>query len=125
VPTVAEWAETDADRRLFQLYGIKYEMSYPLMVAPGVPAERVAALRSAFDAAMADQQYRAEAKQIGIEINPLRGLAMNAMMKTINDMPDDLVARLAGADRRADAEVRRPLHVRTLPVPKIQIRLYW
>ncbi len=94
VSTVAEWAETEADRQLFQFYGIKYEMSYPLMVAPGVPAERVAALRSAFDATMADQQYRAEAKRIGIEINPLRGLAMNAMMKTINDMPDDLVARL-------------------------------
>jgi tripartite-type tricarboxylate transporter receptor subunit TctC len=94
VPTAAEWAETAADKRLFQFYGIKYEMSYPLMFAPGVPADRVAALRTAFDQTMADPQYQAEAKRIGLEVNPLGGGAMHDLMKTINDMPEDLVARL-------------------------------
>jgi tripartite-type tricarboxylate transporter receptor subunit TctC len=94
VPTAAEWTESQADRRLFQFYGIKYEMSYPIMFAPGVPADRVAAMRSAFDRTMADPQYQADARRIGLEINPLSGVAMHDMMKTINDMPDDLVARL-------------------------------
>jgi tripartite-type tricarboxylate transporter receptor subunit TctC len=94
IPTAAEWAETEADKRLLQFYGIKYEMSYPVMFAPGVPAERVAALRTAFDQTMADPQYQAEARRIGLEVNPLRGSAMHDLMKTINDMPEDLVARL-------------------------------
>jgi tripartite-type tricarboxylate transporter receptor subunit TctC len=94
IPTAAEWAETAADKRLFQFYGIKYEMSYPIMFAPGVPGDRVAALRTAFDQTMADPQYQAEAKRIGLEVNPLGGGAMHDLMKTINDMPEDLVARL-------------------------------
>ena len=94
VPTAAEWAESEADKRLFQFYGIKYDMSYPIMLAPGVPADRVAALRTAFDQTMADPQYQSEAKRIGLEVNPLRGSAMHDLMKTINDMPEDLIARL-------------------------------
>jgi tripartite-type tricarboxylate transporter receptor subunit TctC len=94
IPTAAEWTESAADRRLFQFYGIKYEMSYPVMFAPGVPAERVAAMRIAFDRTMADAQYQAEARRIGLDVNPLSGQAMHDRMRAINDMPDDLVARL-------------------------------
>jgi len=94
VPTAAEWAESEADRRLFQFYGIKYEMSYPIMFAPGVPADRVGALRSAFDQTMADPQYQADAKRVGLGVNPLSGSEMRNLMKTINEMPEDLVVQL-------------------------------
>jgi tripartite-type tricarboxylate transporter receptor subunit TctC len=94
VPTAAEWAETQADKQLFEAYGIKYEMSYPIMVVPGVPAERVASLRAAFDQTMTDPAYQADAQRMGIALNPLSGAEMHDLMTTINDMPDDLVTRL-------------------------------
>jgi len=94
VPTAAEWADTEADKRLFQFYGIKYEMSYPVMVVPGVPAERVAALRAAFEQTMADPAYQADAKRMGVALNPLRCGEMHDLMTIINDMPDDLIVRL-------------------------------
>jgi tripartite-type tricarboxylate transporter receptor subunit TctC len=94
IPTAAEWADTDADKQLFRFYGIKYEMSYPVMVVPGVPAERVAALRDAFDQTMADAEYQADAKRMGLARNPLTGVEMHDLMTTINDMPDDLILRL-------------------------------
>ena len=94
VPTAAEWAESESDRRLFQFYGIKYEMSYPIMFAPGVPADRVAAVRTAFDRTVADPQYQADARRIGLEVNPLSGSAMHELMKSIDAMPQDLIARL-------------------------------
>jgi len=94
VPTAAEWADTEVDKRLFQFYGIKYKMSYPIMVAPGVPAERVAALRVAFDQTMADPAYQADAKLMGLALNPLRGGEMHDLMTIINEMPDDLIVRL-------------------------------
>ena len=96
VPTAAEWADSETDKRLFQFYGIKYEMSYPIMFAPGVPAERVAALRAAFDHTVRDPQYQADAKRIGLEVNPLSGSAMHELMASINGMPQDLIARLRG-----------------------------
>ena len=94
VPTATEWAETDADRHLFQFYGIKYEMSYPIMVGPGVPAERVTALRAAFGQTMADPLYQADAKRMGIALNPLTGAEMDNLMMIINRMPDDLIVRI-------------------------------
>jgi tripartite-type tricarboxylate transporter receptor subunit TctC len=94
VPTAAEWAETEADKRLFQFYGIKYEMSYPIMLAPGVPADRVAALTSAFEQTMADAQYQADAKRIGLDVNPISGSEMQKLMEVINDTPEDLIVRL-------------------------------
>jgi tripartite-type tricarboxylate transporter receptor subunit TctC len=94
VPTAAEWADSENDKRLFQFYGIKYEMSYPVMVVPGVPAERVAALRAAFDDTMTDPSYQADAKRAGLGVNPLRGVAMHDLMQVINDMPADLIAQL-------------------------------
>ena len=94
VPTAAEWADTEVDKRLFQFYGIKYKMSYPIMVAPGVPAEHVAALRVAFDQTMADPAYQADAKRMGLALNPLRGGEIHDLMTIINEMPDDLIVRL-------------------------------
>ena len=94
VPTAAEWADTEADKRLFHFYGIKYEMSYPIMVAPGVPAQRVAALRAAFDQTMADPAYQADAKRMGVTSNFLKGDEMHNLMTIINDIPDDLIVRL-------------------------------
>jgi hypothetical protein len=43
---------------------------------------------------MADAQYQADAKRIGLEVHPLSGEAMYDRMKTINDMPKDLAMRL-------------------------------
>src|SRR5262245_11274310 len=94
VPTAAEWAASEAGKRLFQCYGIKYEMSYPIMAVPGVPAERVAALRTAFDATMADPEYRTDATRAGVGVSPQSGAAMHELMKIIDGMPDDLVVRL-------------------------------
>jgi tripartite-type tricarboxylate transporter receptor subunit TctC len=104
VPTAAEWADTQADKQLFEFYGIKYEMSYPIMLAPGVPAERVAALRIAFDQTMADPAYQADARQMGLALNPLTGGEMHDLMTMINAMPDDLIVRLRALILGASAQ---------------------
>jgi tripartite-type tricarboxylate transporter receptor subunit TctC len=94
VPTAVEWASSDADKRLLQFYGIKYDMSYPILLPGGVSAERVESLRSAFDATMADPLYREDASRVGVGLSPLSGRAMHDLMRKIDEFPDDLVARL-------------------------------
>jgi tripartite-type tricarboxylate transporter receptor subunit TctC len=94
VPTAAEWANSEAEEQLLQFYGIKYDMSYPVLLPAGVPSERVEAMRDAFDATMADPLYRDDARQAGLGISPLSGHAMNDLMKAIDDIPNDLAARL-------------------------------
>ena len=96
VPTVVEWATSDADREMFRFYTLKYEMAYPLMLTPGVPAERVAAMRTAFNETMKDPQYQADAKRVGLDISPLSGEEMGKLIRRINETPPEIVERLRG-----------------------------
>ena len=69
---------------------------------PNVPAERVDAIRRAFDATMKDPEFLAEADKLKIEIDPLTGEQVAALIEEIYKTPaDDRGARA----RRDGAEV--------------------
>src|SRR5580704_8663036 len=71
VPRLIDLA-TDADMRtVFELISITGELGRPLLTAPGAPADRVAALRQAFDATMLDPDFLADAAQMEREIHPI------------------------------------------------------
>jgi tripartite-type tricarboxylate transporter receptor subunit TctC len=63
----------------------------PYMMAPGVPADRVATLRSAFMETMRNPDLLAEAKQIGIEIEPISGEELQALSEKIFATPAAVV----------------------------------
>ena len=65
-----------------------------LAVGPGVPAERVAALRKAFDDLMKDPEFLAEAKKRKLDINPRNAAATHALADKIGAASPDLVARV-------------------------------
>jgi hypothetical protein len=66
----------------------------PLMTPPDVPAERVAALRAAFDATMKDPQFLALAKKQRMDINPMPGVELQQVVSEVINSPDDAVSRL-------------------------------
>ncbi len=94
VPTAIELAPNEADRALFRLYAVKFNMARPLVLPPEVPAERIAALRAAFDATMKDPRYIEEAKRIGLDVNPLGGEAIARLIEQVQATPQDAVDRL-------------------------------
>ncbi len=59
----------------------------------GVPAERVAALRSAFMTTMADKEFLADAEKTRIDIIPATGQQVEALIKQLYAVPADVVAR--------------------------------
>jgi tripartite-type tricarboxylate transporter receptor subunit TctC len=63
----------------------------PYVVPPGTPAERVAALRAAFDATMSDPQYLAEAAKLRIDISPLAGGKVQEVVQDLYATPKDIV----------------------------------
>jgi tripartite-type tricarboxylate transporter receptor subunit TctC len=65
----------------------------PYMLAPGVPADRVAALRKAFLDAMHDPELLADAQRIGIAIDPISGEELQALAAKIFATPPDFVER--------------------------------
>ena len=95
VPTAVELAGNNAEaREVLRFWSLKYAMSYPLFMAAGVPAERIKAIRDAFDATMKDPQFLAEAKRLAFEIDPLGGEAMTKLVAEIVSAPKSLTDRV-------------------------------
>jgi tripartite-type tricarboxylate transporter receptor subunit TctC len=94
IPTAIELAGAEADRALLRFYAVKFHMARPLVAPPDVPAERVAALRAAFDATMKDPQYLEEAQRIGLDVNPLGGEGITKLIQQVQATPQDVVDRL-------------------------------
>ena len=68
-----------------------FQRSY--IAPPGLPAEPLATLRSAFDATMSDPQFLEDAEKIRIDISPLPGSKVQELVQTLYAMPKDVIAR--------------------------------
>ena len=100
VPLILDLAKTDADKQALRLGIARLEYGRPFFLPPGVPAERVEALRRAFDAAMKDPALLAEAEHTKIEVDPLTGEEVATLVKQVNATPSDVVARVRAAMER-------------------------
>ena len=61
------------------------------MVPPGVPVDRVKALRDAFAATMKDPEFLAETKKANLMVDPLTGEEMDVLLKKMYAMPKPTV----------------------------------
>jgi tripartite-type tricarboxylate transporter receptor subunit TctC len=90
-------ATTDAERDALKLMLARLEYGRPFFLPPNVPVARVAALRRAFDATVADAAYRTEADRLKVEVEPLSGEAVAALIEQVFRTPADTVARVRAA----------------------------
>lgn len=97
VPLAADHALSPLDRQAFELIASRQTMAYPVTAPPGVPAERLAALRSAFMATMKDAEFIADAEKAGMEVEPIGGEALSALVARIYASPPEAVARARAA----------------------------
>src|SRR5262245_14220215 len=93
VPMAIELAKTLEDRKVMEVVFAKFGMSRPFFAPPGVPPERLAALRRAFDATVRDEAFLAEAKKLGMEVYPVRGEDVEALVTRIMNTPAFLAQR--------------------------------
>jgi tripartite-type tricarboxylate transporter receptor subunit TctC len=73
------------------------EYSRPFVVSQDVPKERVTALRRAFDATAKDPAFLAEARKLQLDISPMSGETMQAMVEDLAKTPPDVIARVKAA----------------------------
>jgi tripartite-type tricarboxylate transporter receptor subunit TctC len=97
VPLFLDLAKTNADRDALRLMLARLEYGRPFFLPPNVPAARVEALRRAFDATMKDPAYIAEAEKLKIDIDPLSGQQVAALVEQVCRTPADIVARVRAA----------------------------
>jgi tripartite-type tricarboxylate transporter receptor subunit TctC len=97
VPLFLDLAKTEEERAALKLMLARLEYGRPFFLPPNVPADRVAALRRAFDATMKDPGYLAEADKLKIEVDPLGGEQVAALVEQVSHTPADTVARVRAA----------------------------
>ena len=93
VPMAIDLAKTPEDRQVMEVVFAKFGMSRPFMAPPDLPAERLAVLRQAFDATLRDPAFLAEAQRLGMEINPVSGTDLQALVARIMNTPPVLAER--------------------------------
>jgi tripartite-type tricarboxylate transporter receptor subunit TctC len=94
VPLVADLARDEASRQIFTLAFGAQKMGRPVATTPGVPPERLAALRQAFDAAMRDPSFQDDAKRNGLEAEgPITGAEVDEVLRDIYATPKTIVQR--------------------------------
>jgi tripartite-type tricarboxylate transporter receptor subunit TctC len=100
VPLILDLAATPADRQILELAFTQQVMAWPLVAPPGVPAERIKALRDAFDATMRDPEFLAEAARQKLIINPVSGEKISTLLDRVYAMPKDVLDRVAALSER-------------------------
>lgn len=101
VPLAASLAKTDEDRMVLELIFSQGLFGRPFVLPPGVPAERVAALRKGFTDALRDKSLLAEAEKMKLDLDPTSGEEMQALAAKLYATPPRVIerAKLAVAAR--------------------------
>jgi tripartite-type tricarboxylate transporter receptor subunit TctC len=94
VPLVADLARDEASRQIFTLAFGAQKMGRPVTTTPGVPPERLAALRRAFDATMRDRDFQDDARRNGLEADgPITGAEVDDVLRDIYATPKAIAQR--------------------------------
>jgi tripartite-type tricarboxylate transporter receptor subunit TctC len=87
-------ATTDETRQMLQAVDIPAKANLPFAVAPGVPAERVEALRKAMADTFASAEFRADGQKAGFEIAPNNADELTAVYGQIQKVSPPVLAKL-------------------------------
>jgi tripartite-type tricarboxylate transporter receptor subunit TctC len=96
-PTMLELAKTDVDRAALTMMFARTEYGRPYFAPPDVPPARIEALRRAFDATMHDPEFIADAAQLQLDLSPMPGEEVQALVAKLAHTPAEIVARVRGA----------------------------
>ncbi|MEA2977342.1 MAG: hypothetical protein QOF19_2862 [Alphaproteobacteria bacterium] len=104
VPAVGEFAKDERTRQILQLIFAPQVMDRPVLAPPGVPADRVAALRAAFHTTMQDPAFIAEANKHQLEIEDVSGERVAKIIQDAFALPPAVIKEANESMTSAAAE---------------------
>ncbi len=94
VPLVMEYAKTDEQKKILQVILTGQTMAWPLVAPAETPRERVELLRKTFLAMLADDEAKAEAKKLGIDLEPVSGAEIHALLENVYATPPAIIDKV-------------------------------
>ena len=95
VPLVMDLVKNEEQRQLLRLIFARQVMGRPFLGPPGIPADRLAALRKAFMDTMKDPDYLAEANKAELEVTPVPGEEIQKLVEEIYQTPKEIAEKAA------------------------------
>src|SRR5262245_62310790 len=94
VPTLPELAVNDEGKVVLHAAASTGEFGRSILTTPGVPAERLAALRTAFAAMLKDPDFLAAAEKRNLMVDPGPGEGMEALVRETLKLPQEVAVRI-------------------------------
>src|SRR5262245_15483724 len=109
-PLLTELAQNDEQRQILDIVSGDAAVGRPILTAPDVPADRVRALRKAFDDVLRDPTFREAAKKANLYFNPIGGEELQQIVTRIVSPSPQVIEKVKDAIR--------PRNLQTLPGAK-------
>jgi tripartite-type tricarboxylate transporter receptor subunit TctC len=97
VPLITDLATSAEQAQVLKLIFARQVMGRPFLAPPDAPKDRIAALRQAFMDTMNDKEFRADAERMRLEITPVSGDKLQALVQELYRTPDAVAQRAAAA----------------------------
>lgn len=95
IPIITDYAKSAEQRQVMQLIFGWLVMDRAFAAPPETPADRVAALRAAFDATMDDPAFRADAEKAALGLSPMRGADIASFVDEVYRTPEAVARKAA------------------------------
>jgi tripartite-type tricarboxylate transporter receptor subunit TctC len=102
VPLWSELGQTDEQRQILDILSGDVTVGRPILTAPEVPADRVRALRRAFDDTLADPAFVEAASKANMELHPIGGEALQEVVGKIAGASPKVIAMIKEAIKNKD-----------------------
>jgi tripartite-type tricarboxylate transporter receptor subunit TctC len=97
VPFALDFVKNDADRKVMELYLTQKTVARPVLAPPGVPADRIAALRDGFAALARDKDFLADSAKAKLDVAPVVGAEVDKVIALITSASPETAERLGKA----------------------------
>jgi len=97
VPLALDFAKSEEDREIMELFFIQKTVARPLVAPPNLPNDRVLALRKAFIDMTKDKAFIAEAEKLALDVEPATGEDIQKIIAKIAATPQDIADKLTKA----------------------------
>jgi tripartite-type tricarboxylate transporter receptor subunit TctC len=104
VPLIIDMARSEDDRKILEVIFFNYEFGRAFVLAPGVPVDRVTALRKAFVDTMADAEFLKDAAASNLEVNPVSAARLQTLVAQAYTLPAELIARTIALQKPEDTK---------------------
>jgi len=95
VPLALDLAKTEEQKQVLKVFLYGQEMARPFAAPPDIPADRKAALLTAFEMMLKDPEFLAEIKKLNLDLAPISASAIDSMLKELYATPKNVLEQAA------------------------------